>query len=151
MPAVTPLISRSAATQTKRAPDERRKHLPHRITPPDIYQRDERVSLTQNRPALVGTFVVPKPMLAAVGEDDERRLQVLRIAPSLLLGVIGIKVFALGLEHGQNAPKAIFQEVVGSPARCVELKLYLLRIEQIPAAALLVAGDAIIGHKRGRA
>jgi hypothetical protein len=33
--------------------DERRKHLPHRIAASDIYQRDERGSLAQNRVAFV--------------------------------------------------------------------------------------------------
>jgi hypothetical protein len=72
-------------------------------------------------------------MLATIGENNERRLQVFGVAPGLLFCVIRIQVFALSFKHAEHAGKFIFQKVIDPAGRSVELKLNLLWIKQIPA------------------
>ena len=67
--------------------------------------------------ALVGTLEVPEPMLAAVGENDEWRLQVFGVAARLLLRVVGIEVFALCFEHAQHTAEFVFEQIVSAPGR----------------------------------
>ena len=49
-----------------------------------------------------GKFIVPEPALAAFGKDDKGRVEVLRVAPSLLFGVVGVELFALRFEHAEH-------------------------------------------------
>ena len=58
-------------------------------------------------------------MLAPVGEDDERRLQVLGVAAGLLLGIVGVKVFTLGFQDAKHSAEAVFKQVVGPAVRGV--------------------------------
>lgn len=62
--------------------------------------------------ALVGAFVIPEPVLAAVRKDDKRRFQVFRISPRLFFRVIRVKVLSLCFEHAQNAAGAVQQQVI---------------------------------------
>ena len=84
--------------------------------------------------ALVGALVVPEPMLAAIGQDDERGLEIFRIAACLLLRVVGIEVFALGFQHAEDAAQPVLEQIVAAAAGGVQLELDLLGVEQIPAA-----------------
>ncbi len=82
----------------------------------------------------VGPFEVPEPMLTSVGENNKRCPQVLRIASGLFFSVVWVAVLTLGLEHAQHPPKAVFEKIIHSPVRGMELKLNLLRIKQVPSA-----------------
>ena len=75
-------------------------------------------------------------MLAAVGENDERCLEIFGVATGLLLRVVGVEVFALRFEHAEHPAETVFEQVVGSPVRRMQLKLDLLGIQQIPPAEL---------------
>ena len=86
------------------------------------------------RIALIGALKVPKPMLASVGENDERRLQIFGVTTSLFFRVVGVEIFALRFENAQSASEPVLQKVVGSPCATVQFKLDLLWIEQIPPA-----------------
>ena len=63
-------------------------------------------------------------------------------APSSEIGLMVGNM--LRFEHAQHAAEGVFQQVVGPTVGCVEFKLDLLWIEQIPAAEFerLVDEDA---------
>jgi hypothetical protein len=83
---------------------------------------------------LVGPLVVPEPVLAAIGEDDEGRFDVFRVAATLFLGVVGIGVLALGFEVAQDAAEFAFEELVRAAGGHVVFKQDLAWIQQVPAA-----------------
>jgi hypothetical protein len=80
----------------------------------------------------LGAIQIPEPVLAAVGEDDQRRLEVLGVPAPLLFRVVRVAVFPLRFQHAQDPPEPVLQEIVGSPAEGVILELHLLRVEEVP-------------------
>ena len=63
--------------------------------------------------------VVPEVGQLAVGEEDERRAEGLRVGQRLPLGDVGIDGVLLGLDHGQRAPALVVEDVVGAAVRAV--------------------------------
>src|SRR5579863_1617699 len=53
--------------------------------------------------SLVGSLVIPEPVLAAVGENYEGRSDVFGVAACLILRIVGVLVRPLGFEHRQRA------------------------------------------------
>ena len=64
-----------------------------------------RQALNAEGVGLIGKRVIPEPMLAAVGEDDERGVEVLGVAARLLLGLVGIGVLPLRFQHAGSGAK----------------------------------------------
>jgi len=83
---------------------------------------------------LIGTGEIPEPVFFAVGEDDERGVQVLSVAASLLPGVIGVNILAFGFEDAEDGATLGHEDVIGAAGMSVEFKTDLVRIEKIPAA-----------------
>ena len=81
-----------------------------------------RAGVRCGRRPLVGALVVPEPMLAPVGENDEGGFQVLGVAAGLLLGVVGVEVLPLRFQHAQHPTQAVLEQVVRPAARGVELE-----------------------------
>ena len=77
------------------------------------------------------------------------RFQVFGVAARLLLGVVGVEVFALRFEHAQHAAEAVLEQIVRAAVPRMQLELDLLRVKQIPAAELqrLVDQDAGEGFR----
>jgi hypothetical protein len=65
--------------------------------------------------ALVRALIVPDPMFATVGKNDEGGLEVLSVAAGLLLGVVGVPVFALGFENAPFVASGIFDAILTLP------------------------------------
>lgn len=74
--------------------------------------------------------VVPEPVVGAIGEEDERRLQVLGVAARLLLrrGPCSRVL----LPNANDAAELIPQKVISTSARCFVLVLDLLQVLQVP-------------------
>ena len=69
--------------------------------------------------ACVLVSVVPEVGQFAVGEENERRAECLRVGQRLLLGDIGIDGVLLGFDHGQRAAALVVEDVVGAAVRAV--------------------------------
>src|SRR5216684_278420 len=103
--------------------------------------------------ALVGAFVIPKPVLFSVGENYESGAQVLRVSACLLLGIIGVKVWPFCFQHTKGATFS-GEYVIGAPALAIQFKTHSVVMQKIPAAVFerLVDQDARksfgFGHDR---
>jgi len=83
--------------------------------------------------ALVGAFVIPKPVLFSVGENDEGSAQVLGVAAGLLLGLVGVEVRPFGFQDAKR-PAFSREHIIGTAAVTVEFKTDATVVQEIPAA-----------------
>ncbi len=103
--------------------------------------------------ALVGAFVIPKPVLFSVGENYKRGAQVFGISTGLFLGVVGVKVWSFRFEYAKGAPFS-GEYVIGAPTLAIQFKTHSMVVQKIPAAVFerLVDQDARksfgFGHDR---
>jgi hypothetical protein len=83
--------------------------------------------------SLIGALVVPKPVNLAVGQDDKRDFQGLRISSCLLLSVVGIGIFPLGFQNAEGTLLTA-QDIIRPSSLSVKLESNLFRVEKVPAA-----------------
>jgi hypothetical protein len=71
-------------------------------------------------------------------------VEVFGITAGLLLGLVGIEIFALGFEYGEGVAVPVVEEVIDAAAVAVQFQPHLPRVEQVPTAILegLVDTDA---------
>ena len=93
---------------------ERPARRAHLHEPFQVAAREEAGDLT-----CVLVPVVPEVGQLAVGEEDERGAERLRVGQRLLLGDVGIDGVLLGLDHGQRAATLVVEDVVGAAVRAV--------------------------------